>query len=149
LRDAEFAPLAFMRHPFSLFGCLTLTHAAPVLGAPLNPLTFPSLGAVVLEKGEYSIDSAAAVPKILGPDVQLQGTVSSSGVAVFRFESLTVRSGAVFRTSGGIGARPIAFLSSGDLSFAGALRANGSDGTDAGIEASGKGGEGGAGSGKN
>ncbi len=89
---------------------------------PLWPLGFPSLGTSTLPAGTYAIDTSATPPTFTGQGTNLAGSVSASGVAVFRFDDLTVKSAAVINAFGG---RPVALLASGNLVFSGTLNANG------------------------
>lgn len=110
---------------------------------PLNPLDFPTLGSVTFAAGAYTINSGTSPPTLSGP-LELVGTVSPSGVAVFRFDDLIVNAGAVITITGGAGTRPIALLAGGNLLFSGTINANGDRGLCCG---GGFGGAGGAGSG--
>jgi hypothetical protein len=131
-------------------GILALGFAARsgmALAEPLNPLDFPTLGSVTLTSGAYTIDTGATPPTLIGP-VTLSGTVSGSGVAVFRFDDLNVNPGAIITVTGGTGTRPVALLASGSLTLAGAINTNGdpsSGGTFGGVGGAGSGGVGGPG----
>ena len=118
---------------------------APALADTLNPLDFPSLGKVTLASGAYSIDTTGTAPKLVGPGTNLSGMVSASGVAVFRFDDLTVDTGAVLTAAEGAGGeatRPVALLASGNLTFAGTLNASGASGGKGTRSTGGVGGEG-------
>jgi hypothetical protein len=118
--------------------------ASPALADPLNPLDFPSLGNVTLASGTYTIDTTGKVPKLTGPGTNLSGVVSTTGVAVFRFDDLTVTAAAVLTAAGdpGQAGRPVALLTSGNLTFAGKFNANGANGGDGARSTGGVGGAG-------
>jgi hypothetical protein len=131
-----------------LIPCALLSAAASVRADPLNPLDFPSLGTQTIAAGSYNIDTGAT-PPTFGAFV---GTVSPSGVAVFRFDDLTVNSGASITVIGGLVKRPIALLASGNLTYGGSILARGttasngsSGGAIGGPPGAGSGGMGGAG----
>ena len=117
--------------------------AAPARAEPLNPLDFPSLGNVTLSRGTFVIDTVSKTPNLMGPDINLSGTVSASGVAVFRFDDLTVSPCATITSAKLTGAtRPVALLASGNLTFAGKFDAKGANGTTGSQALGGVGGEG-------
>src|SRR5262245_37578946 len=128
-----------------IVSALVATSSRTAHADPLNPLAFPSLGTQTIAAGSYTIDTGATPPTFGG----FSGTVSELGVAVFRFDSLTVNAGAVITVTGGYGKRPVAILSSGNLTFAGSINANGNIGSNANGNNGGVGGPGGAGSGGN
>ncbi|MBL0927635.1 MAG: hypothetical protein IBJ11_08280 [Phycisphaerales bacterium] len=112
---------------------------------PLNPLDFPSLGSVKLAAGAYSIDSTGPAPTLVGPNTHLAGTISVTGVAVFRFDELTVSPGAILGpTLGATGttSRPVALLARDHLTFAGVFQARGADGQNGTRKEAGEGGAG-------
>lgn len=106
---------------------LVLLLSQTVHADPLNPLDFASLGTQTIAAGSYTIDSGATPPTFGG----FNGTVSESGVAVFRFDNLTVNSGATITVTGGPGKRPVALLAGSNLTFAGSVIARGSPGVNA------------------
>jgi hypothetical protein len=109
---------------------------------PLNPLEFPSLGSVSIPRENCSIDTDAATFEAPYPIVY-HGTIHGS-VVVFNFDSLSVASGATIWVHG---SKPMAILSKGNLLLAGAIVANGSDGSTASAVIVGAGGSGVAGGG--
>lgn len=99
---------------------------------PLNPLDFPSLGAVTLAAGAYTIDTGATPPTITGP-INLMGAVygnGASGIAVFSFDALTIPADVSIAVTGN---RPLALLSAGDMNIASTLSVNGGNGQTSGL----------------
>lgn len=116
---------------------------------PLDPLAQPSLGALNLAAGSYTLLTDGTAPTLLGPGNALLATgwyVAQADsfnplVAVFGFDSISWALGA---TVTAVGSNPLALLSRGDISIAGALDAAGRPG---GPQNAGLGGRGGPGGG--
>lgn len=132
-------------------GVLALTSALlglPAQAAPLNPLTFDSMGALSLGAGQYTLLTDGAAPSLRDGSQQLlatgiyaaQADAFNPWVAVFSFDSIQVALGATITASG---ANPLALLSRGDITFAGSLDAAGRPGGPQGAGLGGRGGPGG------
>lgn len=129
----------------ALRGACTLWITGVLSGAahadPLNPLEFPSLGAVTLLVGStYTINSMTGT--LTGASLNLAGTYRGSKL-VFAFDSLTVPAATNIVING---RKPVALISSGHLDFDGNLIYVGNPGSGGGASIPGTGGSG-AGSG--
>jgi hypothetical protein len=89
--------------------------AAPAPADPLVVTDFQSLGAFPTAPGTYTVNTSGT-PTLTGPGgVQITG-VASGGIAVFTFDSIAVGDGL---TLTGVGDRPLALLSYGDVAVSG------------------------------
>jgi hypothetical protein len=95
---------------------------ACALGAGMLVAPPAQAAALVLSAGTYTADTTALT--LTGPSVNVHG-VSSHGVAVFSFQTITIPSGATIVATG---SRPFELKATGALVLAGSIR---SDGTDA------------------
>jgi hypothetical protein len=104
---------------------LVLGAAAPAGAAPLNPNDFASLGAFPTGSGMFFIDTRALT--ITGPGITmpLQGVLSTSGVAVFNFNSINLNANQDFVVGppppNSPATPPLALLSRGDITINGML----------------------------
>lgn len=89
---------------------LFLTTAKWAIGAPLNPLSFGSLGASPFSLvGTYVVDTSTTPPTLTRPNASvLNGVVSPEGIAVFTFDQIQIGTGI---TVNAVGTRPLALLS--------------------------------------
>lgn len=97
--------------------------------APLNPRSFASLGSnPFTQTGAYTVNTGATPPTLSGPGISspIRGAVSSAGVAVFTFNSITLPQGATLSAVRGT-ARPLALLSQGDADIEGTIDVSGAD----------------------
>ena len=96
--------------------------------------------------GTYTPNTDANPPTLTGL-LNFNGVVSPTGVAVFRLDSLTVKTGAAINLTGGYGKWPVAHLASGNLTFGGTINAAGTNGGNPSATNGGIGGPAGTGSG--
>ena len=132
-----------------MLAALLLTAGLGANALPLDPLTQPSLGALNLAAGSYTLLTDGTAPMLLGPGNALlatgwyvaQADSVNPQVAVFGFDSIGWALGA---TVTAVGSNPLALLSRGDITIAGTLDAAGRPG---GPQNAGLGGRGGPGGG--
>ena len=143
------APLAASRSAslLTLLVLATTTWPGASAADPLDPTGFAALGSLNLAAGSYVIDTGGALPTLRGAANQVlftgvlfdQGTAFNPSVAVFDFSAIGIAAGATLTATGD---RPLALLSRGSFSFAGALDAAGRNGGDQGAGVGGAGGPG-------
>ena len=84
--------------------------------APLNPLDFASLGAFPTAAGTFTFDTSNLTLTGPGITTPIQGSLSTTGVAVFDFNAITVASDQVFVSQysfSGVTTPPLAFTVAG------------------------------------
>ena len=92
--------------------------------APLNLLDFASLGAFPTAAGTFTFDTSNLTLTGPGITTPIQGSLSTTGVAVFDFNAITVASDQVFVSQysfSGVTTPPLALLSRGDITIDGKI----------------------------
>jgi len=90
--------------------------AGQVGAGPLNPLDFASLGAFPTAAGTFTFDTSNLTLTGPGITTPIQGSLSTTGVAVFDFNAITVASDQVFVSQysfSGVTTPPLAFTVAG------------------------------------
>jgi hypothetical protein len=94
-------------------------HGGPGGAGPLNPLDFPlSAGAFPTAAGGYTFDTSNLTLTGPGITIPIQGSLSTTGVAVFDFNAITVGGDQTFV---GTGSSPLALLSRGGVTVNGTI----------------------------